>query len=210
MLLDRSRPETRNRVADLGRDSAAQTSCGVKVPPVVTRPHDSADPLTPPNGIEDVRARRRGKPRAHGACILPIRLPDDVRLIVNLTRSLELDVDDCTPRRAELLRTLCGRRDYLPDFCGEREGAGRSGPAPHSQHHVRCRPHEHAILPTSIRPGRNGWPRLGVGGGVTGDDSRQDPEEAGSAISRSEGWGSESLTSAPRSARTPVAVQCDR
>jgi hypothetical protein len=30
-----------------------------------------------PNGIEDVRPRLRGKPRAHGACILPIRLPDD-------------------------------------------------------------------------------------------------------------------------------------
>jgi hypothetical protein len=41
---------------------AAQTSCGVEVPPVVTRTDDSADPLT--------------------------------------TSSLELDVDDCTPRRA--------------------------------------------------------------------------------------------------------------
>jgi hypothetical protein len=28
--------------------------------------------------------------------------------------------------------------------------------APHSQHHVRCRPHKHAILSTSIRPGCNG------------------------------------------------------
>jgi hypothetical protein len=28
--------------------------------------------------------------------------------------------------------------------------------APHSQRHVRCRPHEHAMLPTNIRPGRKG------------------------------------------------------
>ncbi len=39
-----------------------------------------------------------------------------VRLIMNLTRLLELDVDDCTLRRAELLRTLRGRRRLPAGF----------------------------------------------------------------------------------------------
>ena len=46
----------------------------------------------------------------------------------------------------------------------------RAGPyvtAPHSQHHVRCRPHEQAMLPTRKRPGRNGWPRGQRTGGRT-------------------------------------------
>jgi hypothetical protein len=37
--------------------------------------------------------------------------------------------------------------------------AGPYVTAPQSQHHVRCRPHEQAMLPTSIRPGRNRCPR---------------------------------------------------
>jgi hypothetical protein len=32
--------------------------------------------------------------------------------------------------------------------------AGPYVTAPHSQHHVKCRPHEQATLPTNIRPGR--------------------------------------------------------
>ena len=34
---------------------------------------------------------------------------------------------------------------------------GVSGP-PHPQRHVKCGPHEHAMIPTRNRPGRNGWP----------------------------------------------------
>ena len=39
--------------------------------------------------------------------------------------------------------------------------------APHSQRHVKCRQHEHAIEPTSIRPGRNRCPRGQRSGGRT-------------------------------------------
>jgi hypothetical protein len=48
--------------------------------------------------------------------------------------------------------------------------AARAGPyvtAPHSQRHVRCRPQEHAMLPTSIRPGRNRCPAGQCVGGRT-------------------------------------------
>jgi hypothetical protein len=37
--------------------------------------------------------------------------------------------------------------------------AGPQVTAPHSQRHIRCRPQEQAMLPTSIRPGRSVWPR---------------------------------------------------
>jgi hypothetical protein len=39
--------------------------------------------------------------------------------------------------------------------------------APHSHRQVKYRPHEHAMLPTSIRPGRSGWPRGQRSGGLT-------------------------------------------
>jgi hypothetical protein len=39
--------------------------------------------------------------------------------------------------------------------------------APHSHRQVRCRPHEQAIDPTSMRPGRSRWPRGQCSGGRT-------------------------------------------
>jgi len=45
--------------------------------------------------------------------------------------------------------------------------AGPYVTAPHSQRHVICRPHEQAMLPTSIRPGCNRWPRGHRSGGLT-------------------------------------------
>ena len=45
--------------------------------------------------------------------------------------------------------------------------AGPYVTAPHSQRHVKCRPHEHAIEPTSIRPGRSRCPRGHTSGAWT-------------------------------------------
>jgi hypothetical protein len=128
-----------------------------------------------------------------------------VRLIVNLTRSLELDVDDCTPRRAELLRTLCGRR--LPAGFLRRERrrwpfrAGAAFTAPCEMPPARaCDPaDQHPARPQRMATlGRRRWSNQG----------RQSARSAGSQerIIEIRRLGSESLTSAPRSARTPVAV----
>ena len=43
--------------------------------------------------------------------------------------------------------------------CHPSASAGPYVTAPHSQHHVRWRPHEHAKLPTNILLGRSRWPR---------------------------------------------------
>ena len=93
---------------------------------------------------QTIRRRAERKPRQRRA-----------NSVVNYSTRLGIEAVDPPPKRMTArfsARTRAGPSSTVHPSAS----AGPYVTAPHSQRHLRCRPHEHAMLPTSIRPGRSG------------------------------------------------------